>query len=147
MSAVVASYGFGLLNPTVERANEPPPSAKPASLHVASIGNDVLLAFPAVAWAPSTYLTIVTVTSGHSSSYVADTPSTSNAFEESPKGAGSVVSVRRMNLMHELSGRANVESCGFGPAPRLLSATPTAVQLMPSALTSTLAVSRAKAPL
>src|SRR3989344_8610639 len=64
MSAVVASYGFGWLKPAVYGANEPLPAPMFTAFHVASIGNERLLAFPAVACTPSTYFTIVTVTSG-----------------------------------------------------------------------------------
>jgi hypothetical protein len=60
MLAVVASYGFGLLNPAGDSANEPEPEPVLVEFHVAIIGNDDVAVD--VACAPSMYFTIVTVT-------------------------------------------------------------------------------------
>src|SRR3989344_7133267 len=63
MSAVVASYGLGLLKPTGLSAKEPLPAPIFVAFHVAFIGNDEVAAFADVACTPSIFLTIVTVTS------------------------------------------------------------------------------------
>src|SRR3989344_1451323 len=69
MSAVVASYGLGLLKPTGLSAYEPLPAPILTAFHVAFIGNDEVAAFAEVACTPSMFLTIVTVTSGRGPSH------------------------------------------------------------------------------
>jgi hypothetical protein len=64
MLAVVASNGFGLLNPTGPSENVPEPEPVEVELHDDDIGNVVVPAFDDEACMPLMNFAIVTVTSG-----------------------------------------------------------------------------------